>query len=126
MKKVSIFTNNLNSKMLKISNYLSKNKGAIAVALIMVSMQTMYGQDDNLSQGLDGISNNFSQSWWPKLKVIGYILAGVIALFGLINVFRQSQRGEENVSKVAGSWATGLAVFLLGIWAIDTFIIPQG
>lgn len=83
----------------------------------------MYGQDDALSQGLDGIQNNFANQWWPRIRVIAYILGGVLALFGLVNVFRQSQRGEENVGKVAGAWVAGLAIFLLGIWAVDTFII---
>lgn len=97
------------------------NRGAIVVCAVFIGC-AMYGQDA-LSDGLDGVSSTFRDSWWPKIKVIAYILAGVFALFGLVNVFKQSQRGEDNVGKVAGAWAGSLAVFLLGIWAVDTFII---
>ena len=100
---------------------LRPNKVTIVICAILIGC-TMYGQDA-LSNGLDGVSNTFRDSWWPKIKVIAYILAGVYALFGLVNVFKQSQRGDDNVGKVAGAWLGGLAIFLVGIWAVDTFII---
>ncbi|KKM07837.1 hypothetical protein LCGC14_1729940 [marine sediment metagenome] len=73
------------------------NQVVVVLCAVLIGC-TMYGQDA-LSNGLDGVSNTFRDSWWPKIKVIAYILAGVFALFGLINVFKQSQRGEDNVAK---------------------------
>jgi uncharacterized membrane protein YiaA len=111
-------------KARKFNGFLVRNQKTILVVAIMVGASSMYGQtNDNLTEGLEGISTDFETKWWPSIKTIAYILAGVFALFGLVNVFKQSQRGEDNVGKVAGAWIGGLAVFLLGIWSVDTFII---
>ncbi|MDT0691226.1 DUF4134 family protein [Salegentibacter sp. F188] len=119
---ISIFKNLGVGQIQAAKNFALTHKGTAVIAIAMVATATSYGQD-NLTEGLEGISGTFQNEWWPRIKVIAYILAGVFALFGLVNVFRQSQRGEDNVGKVAGAWVGGLAVFLLGIWAVDTFII---
>lgn len=123
MKKTfSNFKNSGVEQMQAAKKFAFTHKGTAVLAVALVATATSYGQD-NLTEGLEGISGTFQNEWWPRIKVIAYILAGVFALFGLVNVFRQSQRGEDNVGKVAGAWVGGLAVFLLGIWAVDTFII---
>lgn len=110
-------------KMTKQKTMFSDRKGMAILAVVAIaSCGTMLGQDA-FSQGLGSVETSFRDSWWPSIKNIAYILAAVAAVFGLVKIFQQSQRGEDNVGKVAGSWATGLAVFLIGIWAIDTFII---
>ena len=106
----------------KTKSFMDRNKGAIVLGVAMLACTGMMGQDA-FSEGLQGVESSFRTSWWPSIRNIAYILAGVAAVFGLVKVFQQSQRGDDNVSKVAGAWATGLAVFLIGIWAIDTFII---
>lgn len=127
MEKKLNFSNQLNtSKQVKMKEqkkmFRDKKGMAILAVVALVSCGTMLGQDA-FSEGLGSVETSFRDSWWPSIKNIAYILAGVAALFGLVKIFQQSQRGEDNVGKVAGAWATGLAVFLIGIWAIDTFII---
>ncbi len=111
------------NQMKRTMKNLKVNKGAILLGVLMIASVPMFGQDDAFSEGLGNVESSFRDSWWPSIRNIAYILAGVAAVFGLVKVFQQSQRGEDNVGKVAGAWATGLAVFLIGIWAIDTFII---
>jgi hypothetical protein len=110
-------------KMTEQKTMFSDRRGMAILAVVAIaSCATMLGQDA-FSQGLGSVETSFRDSWWPSIKNIAYILAAVAAVFGLVKIFQQSQRGEDNVGKVAGAWATGLAVFLIGIWAIDTFII---
>lgn len=104
------------------SSLFSQKNAATLVVALLVGTTTALAQDA-FSDGLGNVESSFRDSWWPSIRNIAYILAGVAAVFGLVKVFQQSQRGEDNVAKVAGAWATGLAVFLIGIWAIDTFII---
>jgi hypothetical protein len=105
-----------------VKSTLKKNEKTLMLGALLLASTTSFGQDA-FSEGLGSVETSFRTSWWPSIRNIAYILAGVAAVFGLVKVFQQSQRGEDNVSKVAGAWATGLAVFLIGIWAVDTFII---
>lgn len=122
MNQIQNFQKSSLTNLKKANNFIAKNRKPLMLTLLFAASSSIYAQD-NLTEGLEGISTTFEQEWWPRIKVIAYILAGVFALFGLVNVFKQSQRGEDNVGKVAGAWVGGLAVFLLGIWAVDTFII---
>ena len=47
---------------------------------------------------------------------IAYLMGGVMAVFGLINLFKGVQSGDANNYTAARGWLTAFVFYLFGIW----------
>lgn len=53
---------------------------------------------------------------------IAYLFGAVMAVFGLINLFKGIQSGDANNYTAARGWLAAFFFYLFGIWVVKSFI----
>ena len=82
------------------------------VLLLLFSPMLLFGQD--IDSGVTAIEEaaNGIEGYFAPIETIIYVIAGILALFGIMKVYTKFQMGDPGVMTAAISWF-GSAIFLV-------------
>ncbi|MDR1416390.1 MAG: DUF4134 domain-containing protein [Prevotellaceae bacterium] len=95
-------------------------KRALALSAVGALALQGYAQDFNAAfKGFTEVTNQLKSNY-AKIQGLVYIIAAVLFAIGLIQVIPKFQAGDQNATKHAIAWATGILVLIGGNLLIKT------